>query len=311
MELKTDKKEIRQLIYETKKKEVIKMRRTNNVTNNATVNATVNMDEVLSRTVINNAYSMCGKKIASVPVALMEIDDTYQRVLGSTVKKLMENWNDEKCNFLLVSFRDGRFYIIDGQHRYSVAKARGVLELPCIILTGLTQKDEALKFAQQQDNVNKLKPYDTFKANIACGDTNVEPVRIDMEIKRICNKYNVEVQEYSTKATPYVLRSISTARLIVRKEHGVETFERIMGVINKTNWKESGLSYQDKFILAINAFVINNENFYDRVEGKLIKAMNTYSPDDLLKYATKKYSDCNYTQRAMLALGLQSVVDQQ
>lgn len=288
----------------------MRLRTTENATANTTNNATVDFN-MLSRTVINNTYSMCGKKIASVPVALMEIDYTYQRVLGSTVKKLMADWNEEKCNFLLVSFRNGKFYIIDGQHRYSVAKAKGILELPCIILTGLTQKDEALKFAQQQDNVNKLKPYDTFKANIACGDVNVEPVRIDMEIKRICNKYNVEVQEYSTKVTPYVLRSISTARLIVRKENGVETFERIMGVINKTNWKESGLSYQDKFILAINAFVINNEDCYDRVEGKLIKAMNTYSPDDLLKYATKKYSDCNYTQRAMLALGLQSVVTEQ
>ena len=95
-------------------------RRTNNTT--ATTNATV-----LATTVINNSYSICGKRIASIPVALMAIDDSYQRVLGTTIKKLMNSWDNNKCDFLVVSYRDNKFYVIDGQHRYSVAKAKGIV----------------------------------------------------------------------------------------------------------------------------------------------------------------------------------------
>ena len=55
-----------------------------NVTN--TNNTTVTNNIILAQTVLNNAYEICGKRIASVPVALMEIDDSYQRILGATVK---------------------------------------------------------------------------------------------------------------------------------------------------------------------------------------------------------------------------------
>lgn len=166
----------------------------------------------VATSVLNNAYSICGKRIASVPVELMELDHTYQRVLGKTTKKLMAEWDNDKCDFLVASYRDNRFYIIDGQHRYSVAKAKGIYDLPCIIFTGLTQSDEALKFAQQQDNVNKLTPYDTFKANIACGDTSIREIAIDMKIKYVCDKYNIEVKKFSNGSQGKILRCLVTAR---------------------------------------------------------------------------------------------------
>ena len=269
--------------------------------------ATTNPTVVLAQAVINNTYSICGKRIASVPVELMAIDDSYQRVLGTTIKKLMNEWNDEKCNFLLVSFRDNKFYIIDGQHRYSVAKAKGIPSLPCVILTGLTSKDEALKFAKQQENVNKLSPYDTFKANIACGDMTINEIRVDMEIKRVCDLYNVHIQKYKRESETYkVFRSISTARDIVKKENGVENFERLMAVINATNWKETSSSYSDKFVVALNGFLVDNKDNMDAIEPKLINVMNKYSPEDLAAYSNYRYPE--YPWRAAIALGIRDAV---
>ena len=239
----------------------------NNVTRNNTA-ATSNI--LAAHTVISNAYEICGKRIASVPVALMAIDDSYQRVLGSTIKKLMSEWDNEKCNFLIVSFRDNKFYIIDGQHRYSVAKAKGIVALPCIIFTGLTQQAEALKFAKQQENVNKLSPYDTFKANIACGDATINEVKVDMEIKRVCDLYNVHIQKYGRESETYkVFRSISTARSIVKKENGIQNFEKLMAVINSTNWRETSSSYSDKFVTALNSYLVENKNNMETIEPKL------------------------------------------
>lgn len=276
--------------------------------NNNTTVATTNNNTVLATTVMDNTYSICGKRIASVPVALMELDYSYQRVLGKTVKKLMTDWNDDKCNFLIVSFRNNKFYIIDGQHRYSVAKAKGIVSLPCIIFTGLTREDEALKFAKQQENVNKLSPYDTFKANIACGDTSIDEIRIDMEIKRICDLYNVHIKKYGHGSSDEhkVLRSVCTARRIARKEGGVQNFEKLMAIINATNWRETSSSYADKFVTALNNFLIENKDNMDVVEPKLIKVLNKYTPEDLAAYSNYRYPE--YSWRAAITLGLRDAV---
>jgi hypothetical protein len=272
-----------------------------------TTTETKNTATVLATTIMNNTYPICGKRIGSVPVDLMEIDYSYQRVLGTTIKKLMNEWDNEKCNFLLVSFRDNKFYIIDGQHRYSVAKAKGIYDLPCIILTGLTQSQEALKFAQQQDNVNKLNPYDVFKANIACGDASIPAIRVDMEIKRICDNYNVHIKKYGNyKGEEKIFRSLSTARAIVKTENGVQNFEKFMAIVNITNWKETSTSYSDKFVTALNSFLIDNKDNMETIEPKLIKVMNKYSPEDLAAYSNYRYPE--YPWRAAIALGLRDAV---
>lgn len=253
--------------------------------NNAEINATVN-NTVWATTVINNAYSICGKRIASVPVELMELDHTYQRVLGKTVRKLMTEWDNNKCDFLVVSYRDNKFYIIDGQHRYSVAKAKEIADLPCIIFTGLTQKDEALMFAKQQDNVNKLTPYDTFKANIACGDESIPEIAIDMKIKRVCDKYGIQVKKYGNNmGNQKVLRCLSN----VRKSH--ENFEWIMDVINASNWANCPQAYKDSIYNVLKTYHNENKDNLNNAELNIINMMNTVTPDELETMAKYEYSE--------------------
>lgn len=63
-------------------------------------------------------------KIASVPISELEIDHNYQRVACSNVKKLTKIWDEKKCDPLYVSYRKDKFFIMDGQHRYLVAKKK-------------------------------------------------------------------------------------------------------------------------------------------------------------------------------------------
>ena len=254
--------------------------------------STINRKESLAATVINNTYSICGKRIASVPVECMELDFSYQRVLGKTVNKLMTDWNDEKCGFLLVSYRDGKFYIIDGQHRYSVAKAKGISSLPCIIFTGLTSRDEALKFAKQQENVNKLNHYDTFKANIACGDESIPEVKTDMEIKRICDKYNVRVEAHVPKGE-LALRCLYDARF------DTDLFKWIMDCINSSNWAKCPVAYQSRIYRALSTYYKTYFNESD-CRQRLIDMMNHTTPNELKSIARYEYED--YTTDAAMKL---------
>ena len=272
--------------------------------NRATNNNTTSTKVVLAQTVINNTYTICGKRIASVPVELMELDDTYQRVLGKTTKKLMEEWDNEKCNFLIVSYRNHKFYIIDGQHRYSVAKAKGIVSLPCIIFTGLTQKDEALKFAQQQDNVNKLTPYDTFKANIACGDTSIKAIEIDIEIQRICDKYGIVIKKDNTpvKDGDKVLRSLSTARRILCRDNGTERLELIVSAINDSNWATHREAYRGRILAALNSYISDTTNTYDVILNEFKNLMDSKTPEEVIAYGNYNYAEYPPYQSTIIAI---------
>lgn len=262
---------------------------------------------VLAQTVLNNTYSICGKRIASVPISLMELDYSYQRVLGATVNKLMEEWDDDKCDFLIASYRDNKYFIINGQHRYSVAKAKGINSLPCIIFTGLTQSDEALKFAQQQDNVNKLTPYDTFKANIACGNINIPEVRTDVEIKRICDKYNIAVKKYGKmNIGEKVLRCLDEVRAYVSSStyNGTACFEWIIDTINATNWADCSDSYCKVIIRLLRNHYADNVDCL--LEKELMEVMNSISPTDLIIKAKYEYPE--YKTTAALGLCLRDMI---
>jgi hypothetical protein len=257
-----------------------RINRGTSTTNNTTSNT------VLAATVMNNTYSICGKNIGSVPVETMDLDFSYQRVLGSTVKALMKDWKDEDCDFLEVSYRDNKFYIIDGQHRYTVAKAKGITSLPCIIFTGLTREQEALRFARQQDNVNKLTPYDTFKANVACGDESIPEVAIDMKIKRVCDKYGIQVKKYGNNmGDQKVLRCLAN----VRKYH--EKFEWIMDVINASNWANCPQAYKDSIYNVLKTYHNDNKDNLSKAEQNIIHMMNTITPDELETMAKYEYPE--------------------
>ena len=71
----------------------------------------------------------------------------YQRPMRQEkIDRLIREWNPRKLTPVIVSFRDGKFNVVDGQHHIEAmrkkAGGRDVI-VPCIIHTGLTYREEA------------------------------------------------------------------------------------------------------------------------------------------------------------------------
>ena len=62
-------------------------------------------NEALAQSIVDGAVSICGIKVASIPVDLLEVDETYQRDTHD-VQELIP-FDKKKCGFILVSFRNG------------------------------------------------------------------------------------------------------------------------------------------------------------------------------------------------------------
>lgn len=71
----------------------------------------------------------------------------YQRPVDEKeVDRLIREWDDRLLEPLVVSFRDGRFNVVDGQHRIAaMVKKNGGREVmaPCKVYSGLTYEEEA------------------------------------------------------------------------------------------------------------------------------------------------------------------------
>ena len=92
------------------------------------------------------------KEIA-INSAFLEIPAEYQRRLQmSKVKQMVAEFNGVIVNPPKVSYRDGRYIVIDGQHSIVCLKNLNGgkdLFIVCRVYTGLTKEEEALVFAEQ------------------------------------------------------------------------------------------------------------------------------------------------------------------
>lgn len=92
-------------------------------------------------------------KLMEVSSRDLEIPDAYQRKLNTErVAKIVAGFNERIANEPKVSFRDGHYYVFDGQHTIVARKhMNGNNDLPilCKVYYGMTEQDEALLFAMQ------------------------------------------------------------------------------------------------------------------------------------------------------------------
>ena len=98
----------------------------------------------------------------------------YQRRLNpERVVRIVAKFDERIANEPKVSFRDGRYYIYDGQHTVAARKKmNGGRDLPirCKVYRGLTESDEALLFAQQTGESAQLTASAKMRALVYGGD---------------------------------------------------------------------------------------------------------------------------------------------
>lgn len=71
----------------------------------------------------------------------------YQRPVNQKeVDRLIREWDERLLEPVIVSFRDGKFYVVDGQHRISAMRkmnGRNGIMVNCKVYSGLTYEQEA------------------------------------------------------------------------------------------------------------------------------------------------------------------------
>lgn len=113
---------------------------------------------------------------ANINLSQLQVDDSYQRSIEGgasqrAIQKIATNWDWRLCLPLLGSRRrDGKIYIIDGQHRKEAAELRGDIPwLPVIVFDFDDPKDEAELFVQANRSRRAMGKLDDFHADLVAG----------------------------------------------------------------------------------------------------------------------------------------------
>lgn len=183
--------------------------------------------------VLANAKTYGGRKIAQIPLELLELAP-YQRKRGNTVAAIAREWDDRKCDPLTVSFRNGAFYVVDGQHRLAAAKLIGKTDITCVI-SEMNYYEEACYFAQQKDNVLNMSMYSRLWAMKEAGD----PSAID--IFRIFDEADVPLIEGRRRESGQCCTAGQAARIY--NGYGRDALIAILETIETVGWKHTHGGY--------------------------------------------------------------------
>ena len=100
----------------------------------------------------------------------------YQRPVNELkIDKIIRNFNPHLVNPLKVSYRDGQYWVYDGQHTlesHRKMKGNNDFMMACIVRHGLTSEEEARLFALQNGEATKVGASDQVKALEEAKDEN-------------------------------------------------------------------------------------------------------------------------------------------
>lgn len=228
-----------------------------------------------------------------IPIKNLVSNQDYQRMLSeSHIRRALEDFDVYQINPVKVSRRGGVNYVFDGQHTIEIVAAEsGSRETPvwCMIYDDLMYKEEAHIFADQQKNVKKLTPYETFVAHVEAGDAK------QSMIKTIVESYGLFV---AMKQKPNSITAVTALEWIYDK-YGQSILDSTIRLAIAT-WEGEQYSLSGSMlkgvarILATYGESINEEIFREKV-GKM-------SVKQIVRTAKERHpGHLGYSEALMLA----------
>lgn len=225
----------------------------------------------------------------------------YQRPVDNRkIARIISEFNEHKVNPIKVSFRDGKYWVFDGQHTLSVLKAKNNGEdcmAWCEVHFGLTYEQEARLFAEQNDNATRVDVMYKAKALYEASDPEI------VNIKNIIESVGLELNFNKSKG----LNKIIAIRKVeqIYRTLGENGLRKVLYLIKKT-WDGESTSLDKEILGGVGLFVKTYKGEFD--ENIFIKNLKRILPFEIkrngradvsckkadLKYAKQILEGYNY-----------------
>lgn len=161
----------------------------------------------------------------------IKIDDVYQRsLLKQRVTALSQEWSWVACGTLIVAYRCGEYWAIDGQHRLMATLRRSdIQELPCIVFEMQDIKEEAKGFISANTERKPISSFQRHKAMVISGNEIARMVQSQIEELGLSTTIN--------KKSPGHFACIAWAMKTAKDDY--DTFCAVLKITAEISLKES------------------------------------------------------------------------
>ena len=195
----------------------------------------------------------------------------YQRHLNaSRVKRIAAEFDERIANAPKVSYRDGHYYVFDGQHTIAARKLlnnNSDLNIVCKVYSGLTEQEEALLFAQQTGISAPLTAGAKLRAKIHGGDP--EAIAFQSATQRA--GFGLSFNQSHAK---WKIACIATAFSEYR-QHGERIYTDALRILAEA-WEGDIDSLRSEVLQGVVRFIALYDHEYDPV--RLIRQLKRTSP---------------------------------
>lgn len=202
-----------------------------------------------------------------------DYENNYNRKIDvSRAKRYAIEFDENAMSEVVVSKRDGYYYIVDGQHTVFIAHLRGIDKIHCRVIHGLTVEEEAALFLKINKNRKPLAAYDKFKAaKIANDDATVR-------IVSVANMFGFDVVAAKGRNK---IAAIGTVESLTRK-HGIDVFANACEVL-RAAWDGSEESLRREIVSGLMLLIATYP--VEMNLSKLSEKLSRVSPNRILSEA--------------------------
>ena len=209
----------------------------------------------------------------------------YQRdVKPQEVERLLREWDARLLEPLVVSFRDGKYNLIDGQHRLTILRrmnnGKDVM-VPCIIYDGLTYEQEAELCYKLDKSKTRMSLSQSTNALI---ESQIDPAT--QQINMLLESYGFKWALGKSKGNRY---EITAARAVLNayKLLGSDLFARMLGLLRDT-WEGDSASLSAAMFSGLSLFLKTYETELN--DDTFSKRLAAVSPEEIISRSKADFS---------------------
>ena len=230
----------------------------------------------------------------------LKIDELYQRDIDmKRIVRMAKNYDPCLVNAPKVSFRDGKYYVFDGQHTVVLEKTvRGKgkdVTLFCKVFSGLTRLDEMELFIEQNGDDSRVATAAKLKARYNFGDPDVTGMVNDAQLAGVLVDFTKHPAYNKCVAHSTVMKTF----LRFVKEDKRYLYREMLSTIRRA-WDGSPESFSAEILRGMTAFFLTYHGQF-KTES-LVKSLRKVPPVAIIregKSAVVTSGDASYA-RAIL-----------
>jgi len=233
----------------------------------------------------NNMSRNVSVKIERVPVDSLHSKLYFQNDPNSArVKQIVDNFDWNLLQPLDVSFRDGKYNVVDGQNRLyaTIEKFKNsnkTITVPCLVRYGLSESDEMKLFIDLAKNRRHVKPIEIYQA--LYGMKNEFVINMVDSINDIGLLFDFKTSQANGRITAAVTIHDIYGKL------GKTEFKKYLNLLYKT-WNGNSKSLQKDMLDGMLDFY---QKYMLKINEKtFVKSLSKVTPEEIYRLGGK-YGD--------------------